>query len=229
MKKVILGISIIFCVTLSGRDNPFAKYEEETGKMYELNETPKTVEEIQEAQYIQKIQNQINSQSEPVSSTPKANVQKTNKQNKQKTKEIVKKELANVKKEPEQVIYVKPRADVDSDKTSTTVNPSSNSLKQKNILPFLNIENSDNELIIRSEHKMFKKFYIDKENKLAFDYKAKVKFNTKKEILSGSNFKTITVGNHQKGGYYRVAVELGSKVSKYSVDVNDKEIVIKLK
>lgn len=71
MKKVILGISIIFCVTLSGRDNPFAKYEEETGKMYELNETPKTVEEIQEAQYIQKIQNQINSQSEPVTSAPK--------------------------------------------------------------------------------------------------------------------------------------------------------------
>ncbi len=199
MKKVILGISIIFCVTLSGRDNPFAKYEEETGKMYELNETPKTVEEIQEAQYIQKIQNQINSQSEPVSSAPKANVQKTpektytkkeleaivqkaNKQNEQKTKEIVKKELANVKKEPEQVIYVKPRADVDSDKTSTTVNPSSNSLKQKNILPFLNIENSDNELIIRSEHKMFKKFSIDKENKLAFDYKAKVNFNTKKRF-----------------------------------------------
>ncbi|MCT7496554.1 AMIN domain-containing protein [Aliarcobacter cryaerophilus] len=246
MKKVILGISIIFCVTLSGRDNPFAKYEEETGKMYELNETPKTVEEIQEAQYIQKIQNQINSQSEPVTSAPKANVQKApektytkkeleaivqkaNKQNEQKTKEIVKKELANVKKEPEQVIYVKPRADVDSDKTSTAVNPSSNSLKQKNILPFLNIENSDNELIIRSEHKMFKKFSIDKENKLAFDYKAKVNFNTKKEILSGSNFKNITVGNHQKGGYYRVAVELGSKVSKYSVDVNDKEIVIKLK
>ncbi len=199
MKKVILGISIIFCVTLSGRDNPFAKYEEETGKMYELNETPKTVEEIQEAQYIQKIQNQINSQSEPVSSTPKANVQKApektytkkeleaivqkaNKQNEQKTKEIVKKELANVKKEPEQVIYVKPRADVDSDKTSITVNPSSNSLKQKNILPFLNIENSDNELIIRSEHKMFKKFSIDKENKLAFDYKAKVNFNTKKRF-----------------------------------------------
>lgn len=44
--------------------------------MYELNETPKTVEEIQEAQYIQKIQNQINSQSEPVTSAPKANVQK---------------------------------------------------------------------------------------------------------------------------------------------------------
>lgn len=190
MKKVILGISIIFCVTLSGRDNPFAKYEEETGKMYELNETPKTVEEIQEAQYIQKIQNQINSQSEPVTSAPKANVQKApektytkkeleaivqkaNKQNEQKTKEIVKKELANVKKEPEQVIYVKPRADVDSDKTSTTVNPSSNSLKQKNILPFLNIENSDNELIIRSEHKMFKKFSIDKENKLALTIKLK--------------------------------------------------------
>ena len=76
MKKVILGISIIFCVTLSGRDNPFAKYEEETGKMYELNETPKTVEEIQEAQYIQKVQNQMNTQNEPVSSAPKTNTQK---------------------------------------------------------------------------------------------------------------------------------------------------------
>ena len=76
MKKVILGISIIFCVTLSGRDNPFAKYEEETGKMYELNETPKTVEEIQEAQYIQKVQNQINTQNEPVSSAQKTNTQK---------------------------------------------------------------------------------------------------------------------------------------------------------
>ena len=102
-------------------------------------------------------------------------------------------------------------------------------LKQKNILPFLKIESSDNELIIRSDHKMFKKFSIDKENKLAFDYKAKVSFNTKKEILTGNNFKNITVGNHQKGGYYRVAVELGSKVSKYSVDVKNEEIVIRLK
>ena len=54
-------------------------------------------------------------------------------------------------------------------------------------------------------------------------------WESQEEILTGNNFKNITVGNHQKGGYYRVAVELGSKVSKYSVDVNDKEIVIKLK
>lgn len=246
MKKVILGITIIFCVTLSGRDNPFAKYEEETGKMYELNETPKTIEEIQEAQYIQKVQNQMNSQNEAVSSTPKNNtqkapektytkkeleaiMQKANKQNEQKTKEIVKKELANVKKEPEQVIYVKPRADLENDKTSTTPSASSNLSKKKSILPFLKIESSDSELIIKSEHKMFKKFSIDKENKLAFDYKAKVSFNTKKELLTGNNFKNITIGNHQKGGYYRVAVELGSKVAKYSVDVKDDEIVIRLK
>lgn len=76
---------------------------------------------------------------------------------------------------------------------------------------------------------MFKKFSIEKENKLAFDYKAKVNFNTKKEQLAGSNFKNITVGNHKSGGFYRVAVELGSKVSKYSIDVKDDELVIKLK
>ncbi|AXK49357.1 hypothetical protein CRU87_07215 [Aliarcobacter trophiarum LMG 25534] len=245
MKKLLL-ISILFCLALEARDNPFAKYEEETGKMYELNETPKTIEEIQEAQYIKKVQEEMNAQKETASTTQKAPVQKapektyskkeldaiiqkTNKQNEQKTKEIVKKELQNVKKEPEQVIFVKPRADIDSEKAQTSVASTSNATKQKNILPFLKIESSDTELIIRSEHKMFKKFSIEKENKLAFDYKAKVNFNTKKEQLAGSNFKNITVGNHKSGGFYRVAVELGSKVSKYSIDVKDDELVIKLK
>ena len=54
-------------------------------------------------------------------------------------------------------------------------------------------------------------------------------WESQEEILTGNNFKNITVGNHQKGGYYRVAVELGSKVSKYSVDVKNEEIVIRLK
>lgn len=245
MKKLLLT-SILFCLVLEARDNPFAKYEEETGKMYELNETPKTIEDIQEAQYIQKVQEQMNTQNQPASTTQKvpvqkapektyskkeldAIIQKTNKQNEQKTKELVKKELQNVKKEPEQVIFVKPRADINSDKAQTSISSTTNVTKQKDILPFLKMESSDTELIIKSEHKIFKKFSIDKENKLVFDYKAKVNFNTKKEQLSGNNFKNIVVGNHKNGGFYRVAIELGTKVSKYSVDVKDDELVIKLK
>lgn len=245
MKKLLL-ISILFCLVLEARDNPFAKYEEETGMMYELNETPKTIEEIQEAQYIQKVQEQMNTQKEPIQSSQKAPtqkapektyskkeldaiIQKTNKQNEQKTKEIVKKELANVKKEPEQVIFVKPRADLNGEKTPAPTLSATDEIKQKDILPFLKMKSSDTELIISSEHKIFKKFSIEKENKLVFDYKAKVNFNTKKEQLVGNNFKNIVVGNHKNGGFYRVAVELGSKVSKYSVDVKDDELIIKLK
>ncbi|WP_418187496.1 AMIN domain-containing protein [Aliarcobacter lanthieri] len=139
---------------------------------------------------------------------------------------MVKKELANVKKEPEQIVYVKPRADVETDGKTTTL-PSDNGIR--NILPFLNIEISDDKLIIKSEHTMFKKFSIDKENKLALDYRAKVSFTTKRENINSKNFKNIVVGNHQKGGYYRVAVELGNKPSKYSVDVKSGTVTISLK
>ena len=66
-------------------------------------------------------------------------------------------------------------------------------------------------MIIRSEHKMFKKFSIDKENKLAFDYKAKVNFNTKKRFYQEAILRILQLEIIKKGGYYRVAVELGSK------------------
>jgi len=251
MKKLILGIFVIFCITLSARENPFVKYEEDAGAMLEVNETPKTIEEIQEAEYIKKVQQQIKEQEEkaaiaskPIPAKPvektyskkelDAIIQKTKKQTEQKTKEIVKKEIANVKKEPEQVVYVKPRADVTEETTTvtattTTEGGSTNSSAIKAILPFLSMQSSDDELVIKSEHKMFKKFSIDKENKLVFDYRAKVNFYTKREALNTKNFKNLVVGNHQKGGYFRVAVELINKPSSYSVDVKEDSIIIRMK
>ncbi|MFV7790663.1 hypothetical protein ACNO6Z_07345 [Aliarcobacter lanthieri] len=245
MKTKLIMLTLILTVFVEARDNPFAKYEEETGRMFEVNETPKTLEEMQEAEYIKKVQQEINQQSTTTQTSTKATtqtvkpvekiyskkevdslIQKTKQQNEQKAKELVKKELANVKKEPEQIVYVKPRADVETDGKTTTL-PSDNGIR--NILPFLNIEISDDKLIIKSEHTMFKKFSIDKENKLALDYRAKVSFTTKRENINSKNFKNIVVGNHQKGGYYRVAVELGNKPSKYSVDVKSGTVTISLK
>lgn len=237
MKTLFLfTLSALLAISLNARENPFALYEEETGKMYEFNENLNTPEAIQEAEYIKKIQQQMQNanKNEAVKKTvvpvkpqvpvvPKTYtkqevdslLQKTKQQTEQKTKEIVKKEIS--KKEPEQIVYVKPRTDVADD---------SDTLTTKNILPFVKLEFSDNKILIHSEHSMFKKFSIEKEKKLAFDFKAKVSFNSKKDSLNSKNFKAVAVGNHQKAGYFRVAVELTNKPSKYSVDYKDNIITI---
>lgn len=271
MKTKFITLLIGLVVSLEARENPFARYDnnENTNSeyvthhennpfgKYDSNQARKskalednltTIEDMQEADYIKRIQEQMNSKpvknnqnttSQPIQkqSAPKpaektytkkevdSLIQKTKQQTEQKTKEIVKKELSNSKKEPEQIVYVKPRADL-SENTTTVVN---NGVSTKTILPFLKIDITDDKLIINSEHKMFKKFAIDKENKLVFDYKAKVDFKTKREILNSKNFKNISVGNHQKGGYFRVAVELTNKPSKYGVDIFDGSITITLK
>ncbi|WP_226813964.1 AMIN domain-containing protein, partial [Aliarcobacter butzleri] len=87
----------------------------------------------------------------------------------------------------------------------------------KNILPFVKIEFNDNKILIHTTHEMFKKFSIEKEKKLALDFKGKVSFNSKKDNLTSKNFKSVAVGNHEKAGFFRVAVELANKPSKYSV------------
>ena len=144
-------------------------------------------------------------------------IQKTKHQTEQKTKEIVKKELANAPaSEPAQVVYVKPRTDVAEDEN----------LLSKKLLPFLKLDFNDNKLVIHTEHTVYKKFSVDKENKLIIDYKATVEFNTKNDNLESKNFKRVSVGNHRKDGYFRVAIELLDKPNKFDVDYKDNIITI---
>jgi len=248
MKIKIIILAVVLAMCLEARDNPFARYEEDTGIMQEVNETPQTLDEIRELEYIKKIQQeQAQQQRTKTPAKPPAKIakqsvkpaekiyskkevdsliQKTKQQNEQKAKELVKKELAKVKKEPEQVVYVKPRADVESDTKTTTLSSNNGA---KDILPFLNVEITDDKLVIKSTYTMFKKFSIDKENKLAFDYRAKVSFLTKKEHINSKNFKTLVVGNHRNNSYFRVALELTNKPSKYNVDVTNESVTISLK
>ncbi|BAK74568.1 MAG: AMIN domain-containing protein [Arcobacter sp.] len=239
----LFTLTVILAIGLNARENPFEMmntFEEETGKMIEMNENPVTPEDMQEAQYIREMQqkmsdvnkNKVNDAVNKIVPTIKENkpvqktyskqevdslLQKTKKQTEQKTKEIVKKELANTKPaEPEQIVYVKPRPDITDDDT----------LVAKTLLPFLKIEFSDNKLIIHTDYKVSKKFSIIKENKLIIDYKAKVNFNTKKDDLDSKNFKRITVGNHKSEGYFRVALELIDKPSNYNVSYKDDLITI---
>lgn len=248
MKTIfLLTFTIILSMNLSARENPFEitnAYEEEAGRIIQLNETPQTVEDIQEAKYIKEMQEKMSNitstdenknkvedavnkiipiikETPPVKTYSKKEVdsiiQKTKKQTEQKTKELVKKELSKTKiSEPVQVVYVKPRPDVSED----------DALMTKKLLSFLKIEFNDNKLIIHTDYKVSKKFSITKENKIIIDYKAKINFYTKRDDIDSSNFKKIAIGNHKSDGYFRVAIELIDKPSNYNVTYENNLITI---
>ena len=248
MKTLFLfTLTIILSTSLSARENPFAvtdAYEEASARILERDETPKTLEAAQEAQYIKEMQEKmskvtsLDANKNKVEETPKKSapiikdtptpksyskkevdsmLQKTKSQTEQKTKEIVKKELSkNQPVEPTQVVYVKPRADVIND----------DELVSKQLLSFLKIDFNDNKLIIHTDHEVSKKFSIIRENKIIIDYKAEINFLTKKDDIDSRNYKKITIGNHKKEGYFRVAIELIDKPSKYDVKYENNLITI---
>ena len=231
----LLTLSIVLSVSLCARENPFEMtnlFEEETGKILESNGAPMSPDALQETQFIQQAQQEMNGASKkndvkipspsdkPVEKAYSKQevdslIQKTKSQTEEKTKEIIKKELSKTKStEPEQVVFVKPRADVEEDMLS------------KKILPFLNLEYNNNKLIINTTHKVSKKFSVDKENKLIIDYKANENFTTKSADLNNTSFKRVVIGNHTKENFFRIAIELTEKPSKYNVEYKDNLIII---
>ncbi len=238
MKTLFLFVlTVILALNLNARENPFEPtdaFEDEVGKIVGMDENAvrKSMEETPYIKEMQEKMSNVSGQGEsknkveeninktvPTTGYSKKEVdsliQKTQKQTEQKAKELVKKEVQKTT-EPTQVVYVKPRADVADEE----------SLLTKNILPYLKVEYNDNKFIIHSEHKVSKKFSVDKENKIIIDYKGIVEFNTKKENLESQTFKKIAVGNHKKEGYYRIAIELIDKPSKFEVDYKDDVITI---
>lgn len=248
MKKNLLVLALVssFAFTVASASS--------VSKNTKLEDNLLTIEDLQEEEYIKKVQEHMKAkpqtktqtQSQP-KSTPKtttpapapkkpvektytkkevdAMIQKTKAQTEQRTKEIVKKELESAKT-TEQFIYVKPRADVANKMTTATV---SNGVLTKDILPFLSVEVSSNKLVINSEHNMFKKFNIDKENKIVLDYRADVDFQTKKENLGSKHFKNISVSNNKNAEYFRVAVELSSNPSNFDIEIDNNSVVVHLK
>ncbi|MBY0540727.1 MAG: AMIN domain-containing protein [Campylobacterales bacterium] len=239
MKTLFLfTLTVILALNLNARENPFEptdSFEDEVGKIVQMDENS-VRKSMEETPYIKEMQEKMsnvtgqnkNKVEENINKTmpvieQKAYskkevdslIQKTQKQTEQKAKEIAKKEVQKTT-EPTQVVYVKPRSDVADDEALLT----------KTILPYLKVEFNDNKFIIHSEHKVSKKFSVDNENKIIIDYKGLVEFNTKKDSLESQSFKKIAVGNHKKEGYYRIAIELIDKPSKFEVDYKDDIITI---
>ena len=240
MKTLFLfTLTIVLVLNLNARENPFEvtdSFEEEIDKSTVLDE--KAIKRsMEEAPYIKEMQEKMsnipttndnknkveNVVNKPLPVEEKSYskkevdslIQKTQKQTEEKAKELVKKEVQKTT-EPTQVVYVKPRTDVVEDETLLT----------KNILPFIKLEFNDNKLIINTTHKILKKFSVPAENKLIIDYDAKIEFNTKTDTLESKNFKKIAVGNHRKEGYFRIAIELIEKPSKFDVNYKDEIITI---
>ena len=241
MKTLFLFTLIsILALNLNARENPFEAtniFEDEVGKIVDMDE--KAVKKsMEDTPYIKEMQermsnvtsqgenkNKVDDNANKIAPPPEQKtyskkevdslIQKTQNQTVQKTKELVKKEVQKTT-EPTQVVYVKPRPDVSEDEALLT----------KNILPFIKLEFNDNKLIINTTHPVSKKFSVEKENKLIIDYKALVEFNTKTDTLESKNFKRVAVGNHKKEGYFRIAIELIDKTSKYDVTYADNSITI---
>ena len=235
MKTLFLfTLSIVLSLSLNARENPFMAsdtYESELGKHVDEAAIKKAMEE---SSYIKEMEekmsgadkNKVESNSTEKVAVPEEKsyskkevdnlIQKTQKQTEQKTKELVKKEVQK-NGEPNQVVYVKPRPDATEEEAG---------LLTKNILPFLKVEFNDNKLIIHTEYKVSKKFSVDKENKLIIDYAANIEFNTKKDELESKSFKRVALGNHKAEGFFRIAVELIDKPSKFEVDYKDDIITI---
>ena len=177
MKTLFLfTLAIVLSVSLNARENPFmasGTYESELGKHVDEAAIKKAMEE---SSYIKEMEDKMsgadkNKVENITPAVPEEKsyskkevdslIQKTQKQTEQKAKEIAKKEVQKTT-EPTQVVYVKPRSDVGDEE----------SLLTKTILPYLKVEYNDNKFIIHSEHKVSKKFSIDKENKIIIELKA---------------------------------------------------------
>ena len=240
MKTLFLfTLTVILALNLNARENPFEttdSFEEELEKAAVLDE--KAIKKsMEEAPYIKEMQEKMsniptandnknkveNVVNKPLPAEEKSYskkevdslIQKTQKQTEEKAKELVKKEVQKTT-EPTQVVYVKPRTDIAEDETLLT----------KTILPFIKLEFNDNKLIVNTSHKVLKKFSVPAENKLIIDYDAKIEFNTKIDNLESKNFKKVAVGNHKKEGYFRIAIELIDKPSKFDVNYKDEIITI---
>jgi len=94
------------------------------------------------------------------------------------------------------------------------------------ILPFLNITYSNDKMEISSKYEVFRKFTIDKNNKIVLDYHAKTFFQTKKQTSDTEYFQRVIVGNHLKEKYFRVVIVLKDKPNKYKVTYTDNLVIV---
>ena len=228
--RTLFTLLLILSTSLMARENPFAPtnaYEEEAARIVEMNEAEEDydVEFQQEQQSVNTMYEKMNKVEDvepkkkvipkvkPALTEEKVKkmIKKAQKETEAKTKTIVKKVIVTEPKELQQVVYVKPRLDV---------------VSEKEILPFVKIEYDNEKIDIFSQYKVTKKITLPGKKKIILDYTAKENFYTKREDLDSTSFPKITVGNHKKEKFFRVVVELSEMPENYEVTYDDKMVSI---
>jgi len=94
------------------------------------------------------------------------------------------------------------------------------------ILPFVKVTYTNDKMEIDSKYEVFRKFIIEKKNKIVLDYHAKIFFLTKKQITQTEYFDRVVVGNHLKEKYFRIVLVLKQNTNKYKVTYTDNLVTI---
>ena len=223
MKTLSFVVSFLVVVTaLQARENPFMPtktYEDEMQRMMEIEIDPAPeFQEKKESQYeytMEKKPTPIAKTPEQIAAELKAKQRKEAQAKKAKELEAQKKALEKAKAEAKKnpLIYVKMRNDVIVD-------------KKIDVLPFLNIEYTNTQLKIHSKYKVFKKFYLEDENKLILDFRGYTSFYTRHYDLEGNAFSKFSIGNHKEQRFFRVVIKLKEKSEHYEVTYDENMVLV---
>ena len=218
MKTFSFLVTLLILVSqVDARENPFVPtkmFQDEMQRMIEIDPEQEFMEK-NDSQYEYSSQKQKNKR-------PKAKTAaqiKAQMQAKEAKKEkalalkmqALQKEKEEIKNNP--LIYVKLRDDVIID-------------KKINVLPFIDIEYTNSELKIHSKYKVFKKFYLEKGNKLILDFRADTSFYTKHYDLESNAFRKFSVGNHKEDRFFRVVILLNENNDKYNVTYDENMVLV---
>ncbi len=236
----ILVTLLVLIINLEARENPFMPtktYQDEMARMMELETLEgdyppefqaKDVPEVQDVPDMPKPVAKTKKQLEAEAYAKKAaaaaakkakmlKMQKAAAAKKAKEEAMQKEveELAMKKAKENPMIYVKKREDIVVD-------------KKIDILPFINIEYTNDKLTILSKYNVFKKFYLEDENKLILDFRGKTTFYTRHYDLESKNFKKFSIGNHKEKRFFRAVIILKEHPAKYSVTYDTNMVLVTL-
>lgn len=214
----------VLVAQLDARENPFEPtpaFQDEMQRMIEIEPEQEFIEK-KDSEYEYSSIKQKEAMKKPVSKTPKQiqaelNAKKKIQMKKQQEKALAQKlkALEKAKKEAKEnpLIYVKMRKDVIVD-------------EKINVLPFIDIEYSNTQLKIHSKYKVFKKFYLEKENKLILDFRGYTSFYTRHHDLKSNAFSKFSVGNHKEKRFFRAVIALKEKSDRYKVTYDENMVLV---
>jgi len=142
-------------------------------------------------------------------------------------------QLAKIQEEKQKILKLKKEQEEAKKMAEKKAKMKALKAKTYKALPFVKFEVAKDTLniYVDKKYKLIHKDILKKQKKMLFDFGAKKSFYTYRKNIKNKNFKGFAVGNHPKGRYFRVVVDLVQNTSKYTQKINSKKgmIVIKRK